>query len=84
MVDREQIFELAIADVNSGKISSIRAAANKHGLPRSTLQDRIKGKVPVRVAHKHRQRLSPEQEGFLVDWILDQDSQGLSPSHGRT
>jgi len=53
MVDREQIFELAIADVNSGKISSIRAAANKYGLPRSTLQDRIKGKVPVRVAHKH-------------------------------
>jgi len=84
MADHEQIIEKTIADIKSGKVSSIRATANKYGIPRSTLQDRIKGKLSKHEARKHQQRLSPEQEEFLVDWILDQDPQGLSPSHERT
>jgi hypothetical protein len=35
------------------------------------------------IAHQQQQRLTLEQEAFLVDWILDEDSRAQPPSHPR-
>jgi hypothetical protein len=39
------------------------------------------GKPPRSAAHEQQQRLTPAQEEFLTEWILEQDLQGFAPSH---
>ena len=78
--DRESAIQQAIADFESGKFKSKRAAANAYGLPFSTFKDRVNGSKPRATAHEKSQRLTPVQEEFLVDWIIDLDSMGLSPT----
>jgi hypothetical protein len=80
---RELSIQSAIRDLESGVYTSQRAAAKAWGVPRSTLQDRLSGHLPHAVAHQHQQRLSPEQEEFLIEWILDEDSRAQPPSHAR-
>jgi hypothetical protein len=80
---RELSIQSAIRDLESGVYTSQRAAAKAWGVPRSTLQDRLDGRQPRAIAHQHQQRLSLEQEEFLVDWILDEDSRAQPPSHAR-
>ena len=52
-------------------------------MPRSTLQERLNGRQPNAIAHSNQQRLTPEQERFLVEWILEEDSRAQTPSHPR-
>jgi hypothetical protein len=47
------------------------------------LQGRRAGQQPHAIAHSNHQRLTPEQEIFLVDWIIDEDSRAQPPSHPR-
>jgi hypothetical protein len=79
----EDSIQNALGDYKSGRISSVRAAARKWRVPKSTLYGRIKGSTSLRVAQQPKQRLSPEQESFLAEWILEQHAQGFSPSHPR-
>jgi hypothetical protein len=79
----ELSIQSAIRDLESGVYTSQRAAAKAWGVPRSTLQHRMAGLQPRAIAHQHQQRLSPEQEEFLVDWILEEDSRAQPPSHAR-
>ncbi|KAK3169016.1 hypothetical protein OEA41_005464 [Lepraria neglecta] len=44
--------------------------ARKHGVPKSTLKGRIDGAVSATVRQQSRQKLSPEEETALCDWIL--------------
>jgi hypothetical protein len=83
MDTREQAIQSAISDLNSGVHTSQRAAARAYGIPQSTLSTRIHGTKSRRTAHADQQRLTPEQESFLVDWILEQDMHGYPPSHER-
>ena len=83
MDPKELAIQNAIADLNSGVFRSERAAARWHGVPRSTLQGRRSGQQPHVIAHSNQQRLTPEQETFLVDWILEEDSRAQPPSHLR-
>jgi hypothetical protein len=80
---RELAIQSAIHDLETGVYTSQRAAARAWGVPRSTLQDRLSGHLPHAIAHQRQQRLSPEQEEFLVDWILDEDLRAQPPSHAR-
>ena len=80
---RETAIQFAIADLNSGVEKSQRAACKKWGIPRSSLQERLNGSKPHAIAHSHQQRLTPEQEEFLVQWILGEDSRAQPPSHPR-
>ena len=73
---REVALQSAINDLNIGVYTSQRAAAKAYGIPQSTLATRIQGVTNRRVSHQHRQRLSPLQEDFLVDWILKEDEIG--------
>ena len=45
--------------------------------------DRRRGLQTRRVSHQPWQRLTPEQEDFLVEWILEEDGRGAPPSHAR-
>ena len=74
---------MAIADFKSGKFESGREAARAYGVPPSTFKDRLNGKEPRQIAHQHEQRLTPTQEDFLTNWVLEQDLQGFAPSHTR-
>ena len=74
MENRERMIQLAIVDLDSGNIKSLRAADSTYEVPRSTLRDRRAGKTTRRVSHEQQQRLTSLQEEFLVEWIIEQDS----------
>ncbi|KAH6643497.1 hypothetical protein C7974DRAFT_289094, partial [Boeremia exigua] len=83
MDPKEFAIQCAIADLNSGVFTSRRKAAEWYGIAESTLRGRQQGQQPHAIAHQQQQRLTPEQEAFLVDWILDEDSRAQPPSHPR-
>jgi hypothetical protein len=83
MDSREHALECAIRDLESGVLTSVRGAARAYGIPRSSLQSRMQGRQSHATAHSNQQRLTPEQEASLVDWILVEDSRAKPPSHLR-
>jgi hypothetical protein len=83
MSDRERNIEAAIQDYRTGRYSSVRAAAKAYGISRTTLQARVNGRTNRATSHEYRQRLTPAQETFLVQWILDEESYGRPPTHAR-
>lgn len=78
MDPKELAIQSAIADVESGL--SQRKAADLNNVARSTLQERLKGRQGHATAHQHQQRLTPEQEDFLADWILSEEMLNQTPS----
>jgi 4-hydroxybenzoate polyprenyltransferase len=62
---------------------SIRKASLEWGIPRSTLQSRIYGHQTRQTGAEALQKLAPVQEKRLTDWILVQESLGLSPTHSQ-
>src|SRR5690554_6095532 len=60
-----------------------RHVAREYGVNRQTLRNRLAGMEAQEDAHRMEQRLTPEQEDFLVEWILEQDECGCAPSHER-
>ena len=64
----EADIEEAIQEVYEGR--SVRKASIAHGIPYSTLKDRLHSAQTRTESHVHQQRLSPIQEKRLVDWIL--------------
>ena len=83
MEAREVAIQSAIADFNAGLYNSQRAAARAYGIPQATLHGRMKGQVRKALSNQHQQRLSPQQEEFLVEWILEEEALGRPPSHAR-
>ncbi|KAF2626477.1 hypothetical protein BU25DRAFT_312804, partial [Macroventuria anomochaeta] len=83
MVSREVAIDNAIRDLNAGVFTSQRKAAKAYGVPRSSLQARLAGHQPHAIAHQHQQRLTPQQEHFLAQWILDEDSHTQPPTRAR-
>ena len=71
----------AVREVQGG--SSQRLAAQRWGVPRSTLQDRIQGGQTHKIGAKALQRLSQAQERHLCQWAITQDALGLAPSHNQ-
>ncbi|KAJ2949894.1 hypothetical protein O0L34_g11214 [Tuta absoluta] len=59
----------AIEAVKGGE--KIATAANKYGVPRITLYDKISGKTPVECSMGPSTYLSTEEEAILEKWILD-------------
>jgi hypothetical protein len=80
----EAQVQIAIAEFKAGKFNSKRAAAQAHGVPRTTFMARLRGQ-PNRCVSSYatQQRLSLVHESFLEAWILDEDARGYPPSHAR-
>ncbi|KAL8377079.1 hypothetical protein RB595_007969 [Gaeumannomyces hyphopodioides] len=77
----EEEVEQAVAAVQA-KVPIARAA-RLWGIPRSTLRHRLEGTLPIRQSQEPYQRIAPEQEKRLADWILLQASLGLPPTHAE-
>ncbi|KAI0996863.1 hypothetical protein K3495_g11320 [Podosphaera aphanis] len=60
---------------------TLKKASSKWGVPRSTLQNRLKGVQSRDVASSDSQRLSLTQENCLAEWIRVQGNLGLPLTH---
>jgi hypothetical protein len=65
--------------IEATKTLSICRAAAKYGIPRSTLQDRLKGTKSPSESQAKYQILSPEEEEEIVDWIERLDDMSIPP-----
>ncbi|KAI2479371.1 transposase tan1 [Pyrenophora tritici-repentis] len=83
MDNREVAIQNALHNLRAGVFKSQRQAARAWGVPRSTLQHRLAGRLPNAIAHSDQQRLTPEQDEFLVEWVLDEDLRAQPPTHLR-
>ena len=61
----EDDVQYALRDIANGK--SERKASLDWGVPRSTIQQRILGRLPRAEAYAHKQRLAAVQEQRLTD-----------------
>ena len=67
MVDlHEAVISEALSQIQNG-FRSIRAAADHYNIPKSTLHERLYGHTTHQAGHANQQRLTPEQENWLVD-----------------
>jgi hypothetical protein len=83
MANQEVFIAAAINDLSTGVYTSRRKAAKAYNIPESTLRDRMNGAKNHAISHQHQQRLSPQQEEFLADWILEEGARGYPPSIPR-
>jgi hypothetical protein len=72
----------AMLDVTDNGLSQ-HEAAQKHGMPQTTLSDRLRGIPPKPEVTHPAQLLSKSQETRLVTWILRQEALGYAPSHSQ-
>ncbi len=77
--NQEGRIQLALNDIKSGRIQSLRAAAKLYDLPLTTLHRRTNG-VSSRVdTYHHRRKMTQLEEDSLVEWVLSMDSRGAAP-----
>ncbi|RKK38719.1 hypothetical protein BFJ69_g18586, partial [Fusarium oxysporum] len=72
----------AILDITDHGFSPPQAA-QRRGVPRTTLIDRLNGGGAAEDQIQPRRRLSKNQEDRLAFWILRQESLGYAPSHSQ-
>ena len=77
----ENALQNALRDVSSG--TPLRAAAQRWGIPRSTLHNRTKGHTSRSTAYAPYQRLAQEQEKALAHWVFAQAALGSPPTHAQ-
>ena len=70
---------LALDDLKSGRIKSLRAAAKLYELLYATLSRRALGASSRVETGRHRRKVTKLEEDSLVEWILSLDSRGAAP-----
>ena len=70
---------LAISALKNNEISNIREAARVYDVPRSTLQDRLRGKTHRNETRANSHKMTRNEEESLVQWILSLDQRGAAP-----
>jgi Tc5 transposase DNA-binding domain/helix-turn-helix, Psq domain len=78
----EDTLTRAILDITNNGLSQYYAA-QKYGVPQSTISTRLGGQTALADQIQPRQNLSKNQEAQLVKWILRQESVGYAPSHSQ-
>ncbi|THU86453.1 hypothetical protein K435DRAFT_868280 [Dendrothele bispora CBS 962.96] len=76
---RENAFQRTIRDRNSG--STYHTAAQRQGLPGSSVWHRQHGRKSRAEAHEHRKKLSSIEEKELRDGLKELDDWGIHLSH---
>ncbi|KAH7471893.1 hypothetical protein FOMA001_g13732 [Fusarium oxysporum f. sp. matthiolae] len=72
----------AILDVTENGLTQ-NQAAQKNGVPPTTLSDRLRGLPSKSEVTQPAQLLSKSEESRLVTWILRQEALGYAPSHSQ-
>ena len=79
MAKQEGRIPLALGDIETGRITSLRAAAKLYDMPFSTMRGGATG-ISSRVDTRAKSyKLTQLEEGSLVKWILSVDSRGAAP-----
>lgn len=63
---REFAIQSALKDYESGVYSTQSAAARAYNIPQKTFTSRLNGSTNARIGREQQQRLTQEQEEFLV------------------
>jgi hypothetical protein len=79
-VNLEERIQLAINALHDGTVLSQRKAALLYNVPRTTLQDRFKGKRSAREAQQSQQRLSAQEEESIKRCITTMTAWGWPAS----
>jgi hypothetical protein len=72
--------QLAISDIQSNQIKSLRRAKAIHSVPQRTIQRRRDGKRPQRNCEPKSKRLTKLEEEAIVQRILEEGLRGIPPS----
>ena len=78
---REALITQALEEIRAG--ARIKPTARKYGVARSTLQGRLRGALPMSQARQIDQKLSPDQEDFLTQWVLHEEASGRPPNRRK-
>ncbi|RKL03358.1 hypothetical protein BFJ70_g17276 [Fusarium oxysporum] len=62
------------------KTQPLQPTAKKYAISRGSLRNRQKGGTNARDAQIERQKLSEDQEEFLVEWILNEEAAARAPT----
>ena len=73
-------IELALDNVRKNPTVSIRSVARAYDVPHNTLLRRLNGGKDRSHGHDAQMILTPNQEGLLVNWILEQERLGHVPT----
>lgn len=76
---KESLFTAALQDIETGKLKSIRAAAEHYGLKYETLRDRKRGSQMRSESHEDQMLLTIEEEKSIEEWIVKIDDYGWPP-----
>lgn len=71
----------AISALNENQIQTERRAAATFEVSRATLRRRRVGKPARRDCQPHSKKLTQQEEEVIVDYILDLDTRGFSPTY---
>jgi hypothetical protein len=79
LANQEGKIELALQDVQQGRIKSLHAAAKLYDIPYTTLHTRSSG-ISSRVDTRwHSHKLTQYKEDSLAKWIISIDTRGAAP-----
>ncbi|CRL30130.1 Helix-turn-helix, Psq [Penicillium camemberti] len=79
LAEQEGRILLAIQAFKNQEISSIREVARRFNIPRSTLQDRLRGHQQRAISRANSHKLTETEEESLQKWILSMDLRGAAP-----
>ena len=67
-ISQKERLQLALEACKSNQ-KSMRKVAKQYGIPKSSLHDRVNGKMTRKEEHQRRQKLSPQEELEIVNWL---------------
>ena len=79
----EALLQEAADALDLQEFTSERAGGRHFNVDRCTLRRRRSGILPRNKAFQKFQKLSPEEEQYLLAWIQAEDLAGTSPSFSR-
>jgi Tc5 transposase DNA-binding domain/helix-turn-helix, Psq domain len=79
LLQKEAQLLLAKQAFQKNQVSSVSKAANLYDIPRTSLQERLNGRLPLSASNSQKRKLSPSEEHALIQWILDLDRRGFPP-----
>ena len=78
---KESQIQLALQAIRTDKRLSIRKTAKIYNVPRSTLTDRVRGRVARVDITPNSRNLDSLEEDVIIREILDLDSRGFPPRY---
>jgi hypothetical protein len=77
----EADIQLSISSINMRQIKTVRATAQAFNVPRTTLRDRRAGRPAQHKCQPNSRKLTQVEEEVIVNYILDLDQRGFSPTY---